>query len=394
MNMRLIFLGLCVGIIGIGGVVWVISGQSDNPSAQQALISQSQKPEPVPVKVGVILPLSGPLAFRGLSAQSIMQFAVDQVNASGGVEGQSIELMFRDGECRGEVAAEAVEKLASADGIRIFVGGFCTEETIGMMPAITKFKAFLVSPYSPGALDSEKSPLFVSMYPDDAARIAAFNNLAVNIRQIKKIAVLEPDNAGARDFTSALKADLGRFNGEVVSAPINFQSSASLESGLGNLRSSNPGALYIHTDNSVELDQAFKAMRARKWPIPIILSIMPMMNTDFVLRSASSLEGVLVFDYQDGMDSGIQTQFIRSYASKNQGDLPPSLYGAYVQFDTVFMLANAMNAVGEEPAAIADWFRSIRGIVGLSGPITIGSDGARLTNYIPAIFKKGVLKTL
>ncbi len=394
MNIRIIISGLGVGAVVVGFLVWLSNGASNDPSAQQAVLSQDQKTELAGIKVGVILPLSGPFASQGLSARSVMEFAIDQVNSSGGVEGRRIELMFRDGECRSEAAAAVTEKLASTDKVRIFIGGFCTEETIGMMPVIVKYDAFLTSPYSPGPLDSEKSPYFVSMYPSDALRVAALQNLAVNVRQIKKIAILESRGSGAQNFVGAFKEDFARFNGEVTSTVVDFQSSASLEGAIESLRSSNPGALYVHSDDPVEIERVFKSMRTRRWFVPLILSLNPAMSQDFVSRNTSSLEGSLVFDYQDSMDSDMQAQFIQSYIAKNANILPPSLYGAYVQFDTVFMLANAMNAVGEEPMALADWFRSIRGVVGLSGPIIIGLDGARAVQYLPAIFKKGAFKTL
>jgi branched-chain amino acid transport system substrate-binding protein len=49
-----------------------------------------------PIKVGVILPLTGPYAILGGPGQAAMELMAEQINADGGIDGRDLELTFKD----------------------------------------------------------------------------------------------------------------------------------------------------------------------------------------------------------------------------------------------------------------------------------------------------------
>ncbi|MGE0801562.1 MAG: ABC transporter substrate-binding protein [Lautropia sp.] len=76
------------------------------------------------VKVGSIGPLTGQLAYNGTQARAGIQFAVDDINARGGIKslgGARIEVTFADAESRPDVGAAQVDKLAEA-GVCCLIG--------------------------------------------------------------------------------------------------------------------------------------------------------------------------------------------------------------------------------------------------------------------------------
>ena len=61
------------------------------------------------IKIGVIQPLTGPLAFNGNNDVNGAKLAVKEINARGGVLGKKIELVVEDGQCKPADSVNAAE---------------------------------------------------------------------------------------------------------------------------------------------------------------------------------------------------------------------------------------------------------------------------------------------
>ena len=66
---------------------------------------------PAPVRIGVIQPLSGPVAASGNYIRMGAEIARDWINAQGGVLGRRVELVVEDNKSDPKEAASAAEKL-------------------------------------------------------------------------------------------------------------------------------------------------------------------------------------------------------------------------------------------------------------------------------------------
>ncbi len=63
------------------------------------------------IKIGVIQPLTGSVAYNGTADVNGSKLAVQQRNAKGGVLGKQIELVIEDGQCQPAKTVSAAEKL-------------------------------------------------------------------------------------------------------------------------------------------------------------------------------------------------------------------------------------------------------------------------------------------
>lgn len=77
-----------------------------------------------PVKVGVIIGLTGPAAVAGTDGYRAMQIAAEQVNQAGGVLGRPLQLVAEDDEGRPKSGVEAANKLADVDKVAAVIGGY------------------------------------------------------------------------------------------------------------------------------------------------------------------------------------------------------------------------------------------------------------------------------
>ena len=81
--------------------------------------AQAQEPsKQEPIKIGVLLPFTGPLAKNGIENWEAMQIARDMINERGGVNGRKIEYVQGDA-TNPNAAISETERLITKDGVKI-----------------------------------------------------------------------------------------------------------------------------------------------------------------------------------------------------------------------------------------------------------------------------------
>jgi branched-chain amino acid transport system substrate-binding protein len=81
------------------------------------------------VKVGILLPLTGSQARFGEIEKKSFNLALDEINASGGINGRKLELVMEDDTGRPEVGRSAVQKLITKDEVVMIGGGLSNSVT-------------------------------------------------------------------------------------------------------------------------------------------------------------------------------------------------------------------------------------------------------------------------
>ena len=87
-----------------------------------SIAAQAQSKEPV--KIGVIIGLTGSAAVAGNDSYKAIQLATEEVNQAGGVLGRSITLVAEDDEGRPKSGVEAANKLADVDNVAACIGAY------------------------------------------------------------------------------------------------------------------------------------------------------------------------------------------------------------------------------------------------------------------------------
>ena len=111
---------------------------SQAPASSAAAATASPTPGP-PIKIGMIFPLSGPLAQGGKVNVQGIQIAVDQVNASGGVLGRQVELVSTDAP-DAATAVDNANRLITQDQVNIIIGSVSSDIALAAAPVANRNK--------------------------------------------------------------------------------------------------------------------------------------------------------------------------------------------------------------------------------------------------------------
>ena len=103
------------------------------------------------ILVGVAGPMTGPYAWFGEQYQRGAGLAVEDLNAKGGVLGQSVELIVGDDFCDPDQAVALARKLVS-DGVAFVAGHWCSHSAI---PAAKVYEEAAILMIAPGAISSK-----------------------------------------------------------------------------------------------------------------------------------------------------------------------------------------------------------------------------------------------
>jgi branched-chain amino acid transport system substrate-binding protein len=97
-----------------------------------AFMLSSQASAADTIKVGIVLPLTGPQAKFGEIEKQSFDMALEEINESGGVKGKTLEFIMEDDTGRPEVGRSVVEKLITKDKVVMLGGGYSSSVTFGV----------------------------------------------------------------------------------------------------------------------------------------------------------------------------------------------------------------------------------------------------------------------
>ena len=124
----LVALGLLAG--ACGG-----TPSTTTPTATTAATATTAK---APIKLGAILPLSGPSAATGQDMKDGYELAVAQINAAGGVNGANVQVIYEDDKNDPATAVASWEKLVNSDKVEIMIGGLASTISLALVEPAKK----------------------------------------------------------------------------------------------------------------------------------------------------------------------------------------------------------------------------------------------------------------
>ncbi|MHA6642763.1 ABC transporter substrate-binding protein [Mesorhizobium sp. A623] len=97
-----------------------------------------------PIRIGVLLPLSGAQSTYSADCQLSAQIAVDQINAAGGIMGRTLEIVYQDDKANPNAAIAAAKEL-TGQGINLLIGGLNTPGALSLVGILPESKSVLIT---------------------------------------------------------------------------------------------------------------------------------------------------------------------------------------------------------------------------------------------------------
>jgi branched-chain amino acid transport system substrate-binding protein len=168
------------------------------------------------VKLGVLHPVTGALAYSGQQGRHGVQLAIEEINAAGGIKslrGAMIEPVLADAQSRPEVGAAEVDKLAEA-GVAAIIGPFASGIALATTQAAARHN--LAHVVDVGVVDQivqrglantfRFAPGFGKVTKSSLENLVAINDFAG--KPAKTVAIVHEDGAFGSGMAKLLNAEL------------------------------------------------------------------------------------------------------------------------------------------------------------------------------------------
>ena len=204
------------------------------------------------IKIGFVGPLTGDLANMGENAQAAVQIAVDEVNASGGVLGKKVEIVYEDDGCTGATGANAVSKLINTDKVVAILGGLCSGATLGEAPISEAAKVVQLSYCSTNPTISAAGDYIFRDVPSDLFQAKYASDYLMKAGKTK-VSLLTIKNDWGDGLNKAFTDAFTKAGGTIVTTDSFDPDTKNLKTQMTQIKAQNPDAVYFaaYTDASI-----------------------------------------------------------------------------------------------------------------------------------------------
>lgn len=196
------------------------------------------------LKLGIYLDLTGPSSTTGNKNLKCAEFAVEQLNAKGGIGGKKIEYVVEDTAGDSKAAAALARKLAADPAIVALIGPVRTSEFVAITPLLESLQILSISPASAGTMTfnqwtfRDTTPASVMIFPKMRKIKEAL--------KIKRAAIINPiDDDWAKDGGRLYLQACKENNIEVVTHEIYRTKDTDFSAQLTKIKAANPEIILI-----------------------------------------------------------------------------------------------------------------------------------------------------
>jgi branched-chain amino acid transport system substrate-binding protein len=359
--MKRAVLGLSVALAVVCGVVW------SGAFAQQESI-----------KIGVIQPLSGPVAASGNYVRMGAEIGRDWINTRGGVLGRKVELLIEDNKSDPKEAATAAEKLIVRDKVPVIVGAWGSSMTLAAMPKLEEYGVpMIVETSSAATITKRGNPWIFRISPPSEMEALGLEKYLKDLG-VKKADFLAVNTDWGRGAVGAFGDILKKSGASVGLAEFMEQAATDMNAQITKVKAGDADTLFVTTaveQITLVLRQAQEQRLTRK----IVTTGGSSSPSQLIKQAGPAAEGtyhILFFLpwFPEAMPDGkLAKAFVDEW--NKRGHPFDGLTEGFRGHDGVLTAAEAIKTAGKpDPKAVRDALWKVN-LMGVNGPIKFEKDG-------------------
>lgn len=348
--------------IGIGLVILVliaIVAFIANPAGD--IVNRGSTDSRGPIRIGMILPLTGNAADIGKSNKAAVEIAVDEINSDGGINGRRIELIIEDSiGCDAKTAVTAMQKLVNVDGVPA-VYSICSGVALATHPiAEASGVVHFGGASNPDVRESGDYMFRIIPSDDFAGKVAAqYVEEEFNARDV---AVIHCDNDWCVGIKEVFIESFESMGGNILIDEQIKAGTSDARTELTKIKNLNPDLVYF-AGYPKETITVFRQARELGLDVPFFG------GDGWLDQSIPEEAGNTA---ENKFFTTPASHYSKAFEEKVKGDIALCTVESY---DIIYILADVMNRVGTNPEAIKNELYNLKNFKGESGIITLDEKG-------------------
>jgi branched-chain amino acid transport system substrate-binding protein len=321
-----------------------------------------------PIRLGAVLPLTGPAAQYGKYAREGIELAVSEINESNGIRGRHLEVVFDDSKAEPKEAVTIANRLISVDRVPVILC-LTTSETSAIAPICESKKTVLLT----GTVAPDAADLGEYVFRN-ASNLATDAETVMRLCQdlkLRRLAVVGLNIDAHLWVENFVRRRLPEFGGQVVAVENGNRGDTDFRTQLTKVKAARPDALYVLGYAEI----AYILKQARELGIAARIFGDPSMESPEVVQIARNAADGVIYT-RAAFDPSSPTSNVRDFTSeyRRRYKREPEVFAAQF-YDSIHILARVMAERGTMPNDIREGLLSIRNYPGVSGQTTFLPNG-------------------
>jgi branched-chain amino acid transport system substrate-binding protein len=362
------------------------------------------------IKIGAIVPSSGPFAEWGRSNTVTLKMLEEEVNAAGGVNGAKVRIIVVDDGAKPAQAGNALRQLAGDEQVLAVAGPLTSSACEVTFPVANQLEVTATSQASskPGVAANNRPWAFRNTV-DEAVLAKASVPFFKKTFSISSVALIyDAKDAVSTAISTRIMPAVMKENGiEVVNAasPLSFNTGElDVSAQVTALRALNPGGVVIGADYSQGIT-VLREMKRQGLMVPVIGGT-PLISSA-ILKAAPEIPIIAPATFYATMTQERAKAFVAKLTPRLKAaaglppEIEPSMYDANIyEIVQIYLDALKTNKITPKASDIAanrmkirDHLVNLKDFPGLAGPISFQPSGDAAKAFYVVLGKNGAWET-
>lgn len=352
------------------------------------------------IKIGLIQTSEGPFANNSGTAAQGAQYAVDLINAAGGVNGRTLELVTADSHGQPEQLATIIPRFVSEENVIAMIGGVESASCDVGCPLAAQFETIYVSPGAarPGVLEPGRPYSFSLAQPDAANSTPALEGI-VAATGITTAAIVVDEAFPTTVAQAALFRNAFELSGVEVVTEVTYSSGdASFAAQVTQIAAADVDAVALAAGPA---DAGRLAVEIDAQGLDVQLLGTGSLQSDvagYIAAAGDAADGTLMAAQYNPHSQDPVASALLAQAAEEFGFAEVPLNFAYA-FDAIHIMAQIIEergltgsaeTIAADRVAMQEGFNELEGFVGMAEGTTFGDDGFSLRPILVAEVVDGV----
>jgi branched-chain amino acid transport system substrate-binding protein len=312
------------------------------------------------IRIGWLSSLTGPLSSAAIAENQGVQFAVDEINAAGGVNGRKLELFTRDTSGEPTKAVNLAKQLVFVDKVDFIIGPVNSGESLATVPVVARAGIpNLIIGTIDELVDARKFPLAFRAINTNRQWIEAANDYALHVLKKKKIAVIG-DTSGYGTASAKVAQDLLEKAGvKPVYSVLIDANKTDLTDELNKAKAAGAEVIMPWSAATGLLARLFNTRGDMGWNVPIVghpammaPPVRPLLNKPGYWKNAFAAGYVsTTYDAKGKLPPRTQALMKKIRPKLGKGEIDFMFWWVALGYDTVKIVEYAVKSAGSTDAA-------------------------------------------
>ncbi len=324
------------------------------------------------IKIGALLPISGPGSYFGVQDKQGIELALDQLKKAGG-NGYKFDVRYEDSACSPLPATQAAKRLLEQYKPDVVIGEECSDATLAVMPLLADAKVPLINAGSSAIkITQPGTPWTFRIFPDEVMQgVDLAGNAYKRLNARTAVLLHENTNAGignANVFNEAFTKLGGKILADIgFGRDVNdFTAIATRIAGLGQV---DVIPTYTLEGQGLKITQALMQAGVTKGggghAIQVGTIWLPFGFEQKAGKAALGYVRIVQFDPLD--QRPVVRDFIAAFKAKYKES--PTHLNAHA-YDQIMLIADTVKRGAKDAQSIRDQLAATKGFAGVTGTVT------------------------